>query len=104
MIDPLAREFAARGVVRGNELYLRPADALELLYRYDAAGVTVLGAEAAELVDDLPYSRLDLIADFSDAMAHRATCTEACARFLRELPDTPNLYVTLVPDDEQTTD
>lgn len=105
MSDALLREFASRGVVRGNELYLRPADALDLLQRYDAAGITVIGAEAAMLAGGRTYPRVDGIADFSHGCAAtgddlRRACTAECAAFLRELPDEADLFVTLVALDD----
>jgi hypothetical protein len=100
----LLRTFAQRGVVRGNELYLRPADALALLYEYDAYGFAVVGAEAAVLQDAATIPRVDLIADFSDADAgnwesYKRQCTIWSRTYLDELPAVENLYVTLVAID-----
>jgi hypothetical protein len=100
----LLRTFAQRGVARGNELYLRPADALALLHEYDAHGFAVVGAEAAVLQDAATVPRADLIADFSDRAAmdwesYRRQCTIWSRAYLDELPAVENLYVTLVAID-----
>jgi hypothetical protein len=100
--EKLLAEFVARGIVRGNELYLRPLDALELLHRYDAHGIAVIGAEAAVLEDSATRPCPELIADFSSAPAEgwghfRRQCTDGCTAYLNELPVLRNLFVTLVP-------
>jgi hypothetical protein len=101
MKEILLEEFASRGVIRANELYLRPEDALELLRRYDAYGIAIVGAEAAVLEGLATLPCPELVADFSDAAAEdwatfQRQCTDWCTAYLNELPALENLFVTLV--------
>lgn len=63
--EELLAAFVPRGVIRGNELYLTPADALELLELCRTNDCAMVGVEAFRLEREATVPMPGLIADFS---------------------------------------
>jgi hypothetical protein len=96
------KEYEARGILRGGELYLQPVAALDYVRRGDEEGLAVLGIEAFELVDGGVRPCLDLILDLSlsDMKLHsweavRKRCLRAATDFIQEHVG-PGLQLTVV--------
>ena len=97
----LLLEFASTGVVSKGELYLPVDVARNLVGRCRERSIVILGVEAFELLDGKILPRLDLIADFSEALETSTVWSETvtgtavdAGRFLDEVERTaPALYV-----------
>jgi hypothetical protein len=93
-------QFRERGEVLGGELYLRPADARDLIAASEAAGLAVVGVEGVTWEPDGVRPRTDLIADFSmhDAPTwseYRLACNAETRAFVAALPLEADLRVTM---------
>jgi hypothetical protein len=50
-MEPIEQEFAAKGVIRGGELLLKPRDALDMVRRCHEEGIEVLGLDGFKLTE-----------------------------------------------------
>ena len=92
----LIEEFSARGMLRGQEMYLPKADMVSFVRRAEALDLATIGLEGFRWVGGKLHPRLDLIADYSSFScaawtSFRTACNHAAERFLSCTADEPHL-------------
>jgi hypothetical protein len=50
-MEPIEQEFAAKGVIRGGELLLKPKDALDMVRRCHEEDIEVLGLDGFKVTE-----------------------------------------------------
>lgn len=103
--ENILSKFRPEGITRGDELYVRPSLGCRMADAAAERGIAVVGVDTAILLDRTTIPQPDLTADFSSLprrswAAYVEDCRRECLAQIRELPDRPDLYVSLVLQDE----
>jgi len=88
----------ARAVVRGGEFYFRVDDMPDVLRQSFESNLAIIGLEGFEVEGEGIRSRLDLIADYSDAWCdewdrYRGQLLDLALEWVRRLPGNKELLV-----------
>lgn len=103
--ENILAKFRSAGITRGDELYVLPFLGSRMAEAAAESGIAVVGVDAAILRDHATIPQPDLTADFSSLprrswAAYVEDCRRECLTHIRELPDRPDLYVSLVMQGE----
>jgi len=99
-LDPIEREFAAKGLIRGGVLLLEPEEALNMVRRCRAMKIRVLGLDGFVVTDKTTQPSMEHSVDLSKEQKDTSTCWDEAEGFLRSRLNSGMFFEVVVASGE----